>query len=81
MSPIETHAVQLIERSRFFHRTANRLSICKRILLCRGLQTGSSKFIGHTGKQSKRTAQKFAAVISSNSGAGEFYYSVYKKEE
>ncbi|MGB3016748.1 MAG: tRNA (adenosine(37)-N6)-threonylcarbamoyltransferase complex dimerization subunit type 1 TsaB [Ignavibacteria bacterium] len=81
MSPLETHAVSLSNGPGSFTGLRIGSAFAKGFCFAAGCKLVQISSLDILANRANLSAQKFAAVISSNSGAGEFYYSVYEKED
>ena len=81
ISPCETQAVSLSNGPGSFTGLRIGSAFAKGFCFASGCKLVQISSLDILANRANFSAQKFAAVISSNSGAGEFYYSVYKKED
>lgn len=81
ISPRETNAVSLSNGPGSFTGLRIGSAFAKGFCYAAGCNLVQISSLDILANRTKLLSGRFAAVISSNSGAGEFYYSVYKKED
>jgi tRNA threonylcarbamoyladenosine biosynthesis protein TsaB len=81
ISPGETNAVSLSNGPGSFTGMRIGSAFAKGFCFAAGCNLVQISSLDILANRTKLLSGRFAAVISSNSGAGEYYFSVYKKEE
>lgn len=81
ISPFETNAVSLSNGPGSFTGLRIGSAFAKGFCFASGSKLVQISSLDILANRANFSSQKFAAVIGSNSGAGEYYYSVYKNDD